>query len=256
MKSKTLLIILGFILSIYGCIPPSDQDIAKALEETKTAEQTSTPRATKTPIVTEMTCSIKEKQHEEWETVLCETFDNNSYQWDVGVDSENGTDSIISNGKYIINYNSANKTGYTTGLSLAIPFIETKVYVINILGEMNSVYKQNTWGLLVNGFFDTGIAFQIDNQGNYFITDYNIAGDSYIGNGKYGSHNAIKWDKPNEITIVVENELLTYFVNGTLITSYEYNSSNDNDISISIWAAEGISVDFEFDHILVREKNK
>ena len=119
---------------------------------------------------------------------------------------------------------------------------------------MDSVYKQNTWGLLVNGFYDTGIALEIDNQGNYFITDHNIPGDSYIGNGKYGSHNAIKWDRPNSITVVAEDELLTFFVNGTFITSYEYKYSYENNISVSLWAAEGVSVVYEIDHILVREK--
>ena len=254
MKSKTLLIGLVLTIALYGCVKPSEQDIENAIESTKLAEQTSTPRATRTPIVTEMSCSIKEEQHEEWETVFCVTFDDNSYQWGVGVDPEFGTESIVSNGKYIINYNSANETGYTTGISLVIPFADSKDYVVSILGEMDSVFKQNTWGLMVNGFFDTGMGFEIDNQGNYFITDNNIPGERYIGNGERGSHNAIKWDEPNLITVVADDELLIFYVNGTVITSYEYKYSNKNDISISLWAAEGVSVVYEFDHILVREK--
>ena len=254
MKSKIFLIGLALTIALYGCVKPSEQDMANAIESTKLAEQTSTPRATNTPIITEMSCSIEEEQHEEWETVFCETFDDNSYQWGVGVDSEFGTESTIENGKHIINYNSANQTGYSTGFSLAIPFAESKDYVVSILGEMDSVFKQNTWGIMVNGFFDTGISFEIDNQGNYFITDGNIPGDIYVGNGKRGSHNVIKWDGPNSITVVADDELLTFFVNGTVITSYEYKYSNKNDISISLWAAEGVSVVYEFDHILVREK--
>jgi len=254
MKSKIFLIGLVLTIALYGCVKPSEQEIANAIESTKFAEQTSTPRATNTPIVTEMSSSIEEEQHEEWETVFYETFDDNSYQWGVGVDSEFGTESIVSNGKYIINYNSANQTGYSTGFSLAIPFAESKDYVVSILGEMDSVFKQNTWGIMVNGFFDTGISFEIDNQGNFFITDGNIPGDTYIGNGKRGSHNVIKWDGPNSITVVADDELLTFLVNGTVITSYEYKYSNKNDISISLWAAEGVSVVYEFDHILVREK--
>jgi hypothetical protein len=175
-------------------------------------------------------------------------------KWGVGVDPELWTESTIKNGKYIINYDSANQTGYSTGFSLAMPFAESNDYVVNILGEMDSVYKQCTWGIMVNGFFDTGISFEIDNQGNYFITDENIPGEIYVGNGKRGSHNAIKWDEPNSITVVADDELLTFFVNGTVITSYEYKYSNKNDISISLWAAEGVSVVYEFDHILVREK--
>jgi len=254
MKNRTFLIGLGLTIALYGCAKPSEQDIANAIESTKLAEQTSTPRATNTPIVTEMSCLIEEEQHEEWETVFCETFDNNSYQWGEGVDPEFGTESIVSNGKYIINYNSANTTGYTTGLSLAMPFTESKDYVVSILGEMDSVYKQCTWGIMVNGFFDTGISFEIDNQGSYFISDNNISGESYVGNGERGSHNAIKWDEPNSITVVADDELLTFYVNGNFITSYEYKYSNKNDISISLWAAEGVSVVYEFDHILVREK--
>jgi hypothetical protein len=72
MKSKTFLVGLALIIALYGCIQPSEQDIANAIESTKLAEQTSTPRATNTPIITEVKCLIDEEQHKEWETVFCE----------------------------------------------------------------------------------------------------------------------------------------------------------------------------------------
>lgn len=253
MKNKTFIIGLSLVLVLYGCSQPSDEDIVKAIEETKASESTSTPRPTTTPIITEVMCSINEEQHQDWETVLCENFDDNSFQWDVGLDADFGIDSKMSNGKYTIDYNSKNTTGYTTGLSLAVPFFESKDFVLTILGEMDSVFKQCNWGLMVNGFFDTGISFNIDNQGNYFITDSNIQGN-YIGNGESGSNSAIKWDEPNTITVVANDELLTFLVNGVVITSYEYDYSNNNTISLSLWAAEGVNVVYEYDHILMREK--
>jgi len=255
MRRKILLI--GFALSIvlFGCTTqPSDEDIARAIEETQIVGSTSTPRATNTPVITEVKCSIEEEQHEEWETTFCDTFDDNSYEWELGLDPDFGTQTTISNGKLIIDYESTNQTGYTTGLSLVIPFWESKDYVVNILGEMDSVFNQCTWGVMVNGFFDTGVSFEINNQGEYFITDSNIPGEYYLGNGEYGTHNAIKWDAPNSITIVTEDDKLTFYINGTLITSYEYEYSNNNDISISLWAAEGVNVVYDFDHILIREE--
>ena len=255
MRRKILLI--GFALSIvlFGCTTqPSDEDIARAIEETQIVGSTSTPRATNTPVITEVKCSIEEEQHEEWETTFCETFDDNSYKWEIGVNTEYGLESSMSNGKYILDFNSANKKGYTTGFSIYQSFGKSNDFVVNILGEMDSVYKKCSWGIMVNGFFDTGISFQIDNQGNYFITDYAYPGDWYRGNADYGSNSAIKWEGPNSITVVAEDKELTFFVNGTVISSYEYKYANQNEISYILWGAEGVNVVYEFDHILMRKK--
>ena len=249
--------ILIIILSACG---PSPEEIVEQTGQAATSTASSwtpMPKATLTPTPspepTAVVCTIQEDQHQEWETVLCETFDDNSYQWNVGLDPNMGIDYKINNGKYIIDFDSENSTGYTTGLALAIPFIDSKDFVLNILGEMDSNYKQCTWGIIFNGFFDTGISFDIDNQGNYYITDNNIQGD-YIGNAESGSHSAIKWGEPNKITIISDSGSLLFLVNGIVISSYEYNYSGNDAISLSLWAAEGVSVTYKIDHILVREK--
>lgn len=254
MKSKVLLISLVLLLMFGGCGKPSDEDIAKAIESTRLAEATSIPSPTITPEITEVVCSIDEEQNQDWETVFCETFDNNDYEWETGLDTEFGTDSKLEGGIYTIEFDSANQSGYQTGFSLATPFWGADDYVVNIFAGIDSRFKQCTWGVLVNGFYDTGIAFEVDNQGNYFITNHGADGDIYIGNAKSGSHSALNWDAPNTITVVSEDEMLTFFINGEFITTYEYDRADNNAISISLWAAEGVRVSYEFDHILVREK--
>jgi hypothetical protein len=258
MKRKILLISIICVIFLSACGPSGNDKAQKNTSEKSGSSEsvilpTTPPEPSALPEPTEFICPIQEKQHQEWETILCEEFNDNSYQWDEGLDPQFGTNSELKNGIYSIDYNSENTSGYTTGFSLAIPFIESQDFVLNILGEMDSNFKQCTWGVMFNGFYDTGISFEIDNQGSFYLTDNNISGN-YIGNAETGAHSAIKWDQPNQITIVADGGSLLFMVNGELLTSYEYDYSDNNVISLSLWAAEGVNVTYEFDHILVREK--
>ena len=256
MKSKLFLIGLALILVLNGCIQPSDEDIAKAIEETRVAKSTSTPSITNTPITTEIQCPIEEEQHNDWKTVFCETFDNNLNNWWTGADPESGVNVSVKDGKYVNEFVSENVTGYSTGwLTSVVIWEESKDYLVSIQGEIDSVFRDCSWGILVRGGQDDGYNFSIDNQGNYFLSDDNLPGERFLGNAKYGSHSAMKWDQPNIITAVVEGKKLTFYVNGTLMVSYESDNSSRKEISIILWGAEGVSVIYEFDNILIREKN-
>ena len=48
--------------------------------------------------------------------------------------------------------------------------------------------------------------------------------------------------------------MITFYVNGELIISYETDNSTNQEISYTVWAAEGVRVKYRLDNILVKEK--
>jgi hypothetical protein len=254
MKNKLFLISLVCVILISACGPSGKDEAPVGVEEQSVESESSQPEPTTAPEPTAYVCPIQEKQHEDWETVYCDTFDENLYGWELGIDYENGLETDIKNGKLILDFNPENQSGYSTGFSLANPIYGAENYVLNILGEMKSKFKNCTWGVLVNGYYDTGVAFDIDNQGNFYVTDYGYSGDIYIGNADSGSNSAIKWDAPNTITVLAEGGKFLFFVNDTMLASYEPSDTDKVNVSLSSWAAEGVLVTYEIDHILVREK--
>ena len=253
-----LFLFLMFMIS--ACTSPSEYAIQTAIAQTESAKISES--AIKTAIAKTQTaelpgvtqCKLKSPLKNEWETIVCDTFDNNKNNWWTGLDTDIGVDINIHGGKYYIDYSSENATGYTTGFYTALQVGEAKDYVVSLTGKMTSVYKQCNWGLIVRGDWDEGYEFFVDNQGNYFLTN-NGASNSYIGNIKYGSHNAIRWDSENTITILVEGNKMSFYVNGKPIISHEANNSTKTQISWSVWAAEGVTVLYEFDDLLIKEKS-
>jgi hypothetical protein len=54
----------------------------------------------------------------------------------------------------------------------------------------------------------------------------------------------------------VEGKKMTFYVNGLQIISYEAKSNLRTEISWSVWASEGVTVLYEFDNILIKEKRQ
>jgi hypothetical protein len=252
-SKKVFAIIILFFLA--SCLPPSDEQIDFAIKQTESARKTSTPILTATPVNQELLCPIEEKLHPEWETIFCELFDNNDMGWWVGTSIENGLNSSIRSGKYILDYSVREETGYISGFSNSLIFMEASDYVYSLKGEVDSIFRNAIWGVMVRGDFEDGYAFSIDNQGNYFLTDYSATGEVYIGNAKYGSHSAIKWGEPNTITALIDGKDMSFYVNGTAIYKHTCKNPSNQEIGWYVWGAEGVTAIYEFDSVLIREKD-
>ncbi|NLW92933.1 MAG: hypothetical protein GXY34_15195 [Syntrophomonadaceae bacterium] len=248
------LIVVAIMVLFTGCLPPSQADIERAIRETQSAQKTLFPSPTKTAKPTAQICNIELDMKKEWKTIFCDTFENNKNQWWIGNDLDMGLSTSISNGKYIIDYSSKNATGYKSGFYTALNFADAQDYIITITGEIKSNYKNCNWGIIVRGDYLNGYEFSIDNQGNYFLTYVGPTANDFIGNLKYGSHSAIRWDRPNTITAIIEGKNLSFFVNDEPIITYESDNAMNKEISWSVWAAEGVSAIYELDDLLIREK--
>ena len=262
---------LLYVLILVSCSPPAESAIQTAIAETEGAKisdfaiQTAIAEtqsaevkldAQSTPTVDNsepsMGCSLTSPVKNEWQTVLCDTFDE-SGDWWTGLDASTGIEISISDGKYYIDHTSKNAQGFLSGWYTAMQIAAAQDYVISLTGEMTSKYKQCTWGITVRGDYSDGYTFSIDNQGNYWLTAEGSS-NKYIGNVEYGSNSAIKWDSSNTITALVEDDVITFYVNGKPVVSYEADNSSSPEISWSIWGAEGVTALYEFDDLLIKVK--
>ncbi|MDP3683998.1 MAG: hypothetical protein Q8S01_08700, partial [Ignavibacteria bacterium] len=267
------LIILILVILITSCSSPSEFAIQTAIAKTESAIipesviQTAIAKTQTTGIPTvipnnpgspnnspSINCEINSPVKNEWDTIMCDTFDKNG-NWETGINDVTGADVSIYGGKYYIDYNSNNTQGYTTGFTTALQFGKAKDFVISLDGKIDSKYKNCTWGLIVRGNIHEGYEFSINNQGGYFLT-YHGSPNRYIGNLKVGNNSAIKWGSENTITALVEGKKMTFYVNGIQINSYEAKNNSRSEISWSVWADEGVTVLYEFDNLLIKEKSQ
>jgi hypothetical protein len=239
---------------ITACLPPSEIEIQKAIHQTQTAEFLNKPKPTRTALPTKTICNVNLDIKKEWKTVFCDQFSDNRNKWWTGADMNTGATAELINGKYILGYNSQNQTGYTTGFTTALNFFDAQDFAVTLTGQINSKFKNCQWGIIVRGDYQNGYGFTIDNQGNYYFTYEGSKTNRYIGNIKTGSNSAIKWNRPNTISALVEGRNITYYVNDEPIIAYEADNAINKEISWKVWAAEGVTASFEFDDLLVREK--
>ena len=66
------------------------------------------------------------------------------------------------------------------------------------------------------------------------------------------SHSAFNWDDVNELIIEVVDDQFNFYVNGTLIESYSASPLRGDEISLAIWAAEGVAARIEIDDLIVK----
>lgn len=206
-----------------------------------------------TPVPTAMPCKLKSPVHDEWKTLVCESFDVPSSKWWTGMDLTLGIEGKIEDGKYKLEYNPKNSTGYKKGFAISVNFAQARDYAVSITGKINSKYKSTLWGMIVRGTNKDGYSFTISNFGTYYLT-YQGSSKVYIGNLKKGANNKIIWDEENTITIVVEGKNMTFYVNGEPLFTYEADNSSKMDISWQIWGGEGVQVSYELDDFLVKTK--
>jgi hypothetical protein len=255
---KVAFIVLIFCLMVFtaGCGPSSADEALEVVAPTKTP-QPEEPKAAPTAVLEDeeyFSCGITPLVDKNWPVVICEEFDEDFGFWRTGVDAEYGTEFKIEGGKYVLGYDSKNATGYTSGFYYADQIAKILDYMVTIDGEIESKFRDNLWGLIVRGL-DDGYGFSIDNTGNYFLTCYGAEGNNlYIGNLDAGSHSAIKWEAENNITAVVEGADMSFYVNGELILAYDADNAFNDSISLTVWAAEGVTATYSFDNLLIQEK--
>ena len=202
---------------------------------------------------TSAVCSINSPLKQEWNTLVCETFDTDTYLW---TGRSEGTSARVEGGQYVLDNSTKVSSGYTTGFTYPVEVGSAQDYIISVDGYMDSKFRDCTWGVFVRST-DREIVyfFMINNEGRYMLTgSSDLEASRYLGNIKNGSHNALIWDATNNITAVVEGKLMEFYVNDELLVTHEAINAVDPNMGLIVWGGEGVSAVNYFDNLLVRSK--
>jgi len=205
------------------------------------------------PTPTEAVCTIENNLNPEWQTTLCETFDDYTVLW---TGTEAGTSTRVEGGQYLIDNSTQVAQGYTTGFIFPVSVGEAQDYMISVDGSSESLYKSTAWGVFVRSTQNEIVYFfMINNQGRFMLTgSSDQEANRYLGNIKEGGSKAIIWDDFNNITAVIEGTQMEFYVNGELVTSHEAIDAVSPYFGLIVWGGEGVNALNKFDNLLVRVK--
>ena len=227
------------------------KNVMRSLERS-TATATRVPTVTPKPKTPTPVCNLTSPYKTNWKTLLCESFSNDNGNFYTGSDSDElikGSAKII-NGKYVWDISGKATSGYRGGVVQWTDFGNASDFVLSIDGKIDSVYKECGWGVAFRGKGNSFYLFQLQHNG-YYSFDLLNNGD-WTSLISWHANNAIKWDENNNVTIVAEGSNFEFYVNGTLVNSYESDYLNGTTLYLVVTAAEGASANIEFDNLLLR----
>ena len=261
-KNIFLFVILVFLL--ISCAPAINATLEPLIQNTQTTESSkvqSTPTkdnsslATQAPTVSKANeCQISSNLKKEWVVELCDEFNNNDNNWWVGSDIADlsQTEAIISNGKYSFNLSFKPNNRYLGAIYQWYGLgTMSNDYLISIDGLITSTYKQISWGLGIRGKGDRDFyTLQITNNGGYSVI--RLKDGKFTTISSYRNNSNIRWNEINNLTVIVEGNSYSFYVNDELIFSKKTDSSTDPKIFLVITGAEGTTIGYEFDNLLIK----
>jgi hypothetical protein len=218
-------------------------------------QPTNTTTPTLIPTVAKVNqCQITSNFKKEWAVKICDEFINNINNWWVGSDSADlsSTKASISNGKYTFdqifkptsNYLGAIYQWYSLGSI-------NGDYLISIDGIMTSKHNQISWGIGIRGKGNRDFyTMQITNNGGYFVQ--RLKDGKFTTISSFRNNSNIRWNEINNLTVIVVGNSYNYYVNDELIFSKKTENSTDPYIYLVLTGAEGTTINYEFDNLLIK----
>lgn len=261
-KYRSILILMITALFLMGLVTACGKKTTTAIPVTATEKPQVAPTATtKVEVPTAVptkpqpvaACTITSSIKPEWKTKLCETFDNNSRGWVVGDQSTElmNSDIKIEGGKYIIDYGGKAVKGYDTGTGSRIIIGDSADFAVTIKGKFDTDNKYVGWGVVFRSSqVKDGYMFRISHEGLYAFQ--RIEGGALFSLIPAKSSGLIKSDQDNTITVVAEGNHFDFYINDSLINSYDDAKLTGTKLYMVLWLAEGAKSVFQFDEVLVK----
>ena len=180
----------------------------------------------------------------EWDTIVCDTFENNDWGWYEGNEESDISiiDVSIDGGQYIIDVAGKPRSGYKGGVLQWFGIAKAQNFMASMNGKISSKNRGVGWGFTFRGLGNDLYFFIIGKEGWYRL-DMLKNGDWFYPI-KTKTNSAIKWDDTNNLSVVIEGDKFEFYVNGTLIDSYESDQAFGDEISLVVTADEGASATF------------
>lgn len=248
--------------SAAGCAggqPEAAPDAMKtdALEiETAPATGTQQPKITQTvetSIEPEATsCALTLPGMEDWEIVLCETFDDNRNAWEV--ESQDNAYSVytsdIVDGKLVVDYAAKVFGGFQKTALTWFTIGDEKDFVLSVKGLMDSAFQDVSWGIAFRGDGDSFFLFSIANNGTYTFEIYENSGWIPLITTK--AYNGIRLGEENTMRIEAGGQDFYFSINGEMVNQFSGGLLKGTQILLVVSAKEGANAVFTFDDVVLQ----
>lgn len=269
--TQGLYVLLLFTLFISGCSNSDASEATKApsanLEEsvqltlTESAasaaggDQPLAGESEATAIPTEIAgidCSLPLPSENNWPVVLCETFDDNSNDWQIEAqDNPYARYTIdIQDGKYALNYTAKGFAGFQRSALTWFDVASADDFALSVTTLMNSDFQGCSWGVAFRADEDSFFLFSIYNDNTYAFEIYEDNG--WIPLITQRGFDGIRPNEENKLTIIAEGGDFTFAINDEPVNTFNGGLLQESGILLITSAEEGASVDYLFDDLVLQ----
>lgn len=248
-KRINLMFVMACFFLIALVLGSGNHSVEAATSPTPTVTPTTTPSRFKTVDNCKITSTLKP----EWEVRLCETFDDNSMKWPTGEESNDEVfaDTKIEGGKYVIDFSGKAGKNYTAGTGSVIFIGDVTDFVVTVKGKFDTDNKYVGWGFVYRSSQErNGYVYRISQEGKYGLQRMEGGKLFTLIPGK--ASNLIKKGADITLSIVAEGDHFDFYINDSLVNSYEDAKLSGTRLSLALYLQEGAKAVFEFDEMLVK----
>jgi hypothetical protein len=247
----TFFILLAAVLVSCSGVPVADENALpeSSLPTASNVQETTTPEES---MVESIPCDLPLPAPDNWEVVLCETFDSNDHGWDVEVqDNEySAYTSAIVDGQFVVDYKVKGFTGFQRTALTWFPIGNEKNFALSLKGYMDDTYQDASWGIAFRGNGDSFFLFSIVNNGSYTFEIFE--NDIWIPLITPKNFNGIRLGGENTLRIEAVGQDFFFSINGITVNNFSGGLLEGTEIQLIVSAKEGVNTNFAFDDVVLQ----
>jgi len=255
MQKKLLTIFISvFIFTLLaGCSDGQSEAVLTSGDDDSVQDAQLMEMPEETSIIESVPCGLPLPGPDDWEVVLCEQFDDNRNEWQV--ESQDNPyaryTSVITDGKFVIDYTAKGFAGYQRTAVTWFTIGEEKDFALSIKGLMDSSFQDASWGIAFRGDGDSFFLFSISNDGTYKFEIFEKGGWVPLITPK--NTNSIQMGKENTLRIEAGGQDFYFSINDIMINQFSGALLDGKEIQLIVSAKEGVSAVFTFDDVVLQK---
>ena len=251
-------LLTAFLVNCSGAQPEAVQtakstvipEVEKQIPE-KTGTHVETPEETQT--AESAACDLPLPGPEDWEIVLCETFDDNLKAWEVeSQDNEYARyTSAIADGKFVVDYTAKGFAAFQRTALTWFTIGNEKNFALSVTGLMESAFQDASWGVAFRGNGDSFFLFSIRNNGSYAFEIFENGGWTPLISPK--NYNGIRPGEENTLRIEADGQDFYFSINDEMVNQFNGGLLEGTQVLLVVSAKEGVSANFTFDDVILQK---
>ena len=245
-----MILLAAVLTSCSGAQTTETVDVQEdTLPTASVAQETITPEGSEGVSVP---CDLPLPAPDDWEVVLCETFDTNDHGWDVEVQDNaySAYTSAIIDGQFVVDYKAKGFAGFQRTALTWFPIGNEKNFALSLKGYMDDTFQDVSWGIAFRGNEDSFFLFSIANTGSYTFEIFE--NDTWIPLITPKNSNSIRLGEENTLRLEAVGQDFFFSINGTTVNNFSGGLLEGTEIQLIVSAKEGVTTNFAFDDVVLQ----